>query len=427
MTPKGVETKLAVLREAGRRLRERPAAATLDAVCGVLDGFRDPRSPWRARLEAELPRATGFSPAAVREGLARALAEWSGGALRALVARELGGAAALEPGAPHAAVGFDSTAVLLAGSIPMPTLLAMVSPLVLLSPALAKPASRDPVTPRVVAAAIAAADPVLGECIALAEIASSDAAAIDALLAADCVAATGSDATIARIAARVAPPRRLVAAGHRLSLAAVGPAATRGEALAAAAEGLALDVALWDQQGCLSPIAVLVASDGPAADRVAAALAAALEQAEKRWPRGRIDARSAAAFAHERDTAELRAAAGRPVAIFSGADQAWCVVREEDAAPRPAPLHRFVRVAPVDGAAALVDAIAPISRHLAGVAVAGFAADETALAAALIRCGASRICAPGTLQTPPLDWRHEGRGVLTPLARFADREAPRAG
>ena len=30
---------------------------------------------------------------------------------------------------------------------------------------------------------------------------------------------------------------------------------------------------------------------------------------------------------------------------------------------------------------------------------------------------------PGSLQSPPLDWRHGGRGVLAPLARFTDIEA----
>jgi hypothetical protein len=427
VTPAEVEARLAAVREAGSRLRGRPAWVTLDALGGVLDAFRDPRSRWRAELESALPEATGFSRATVREGLSRALAGWSGDALRALVARELGGPAALEPGAPRAAVGFDATAVLLAGSIPMPTLLSMLAPLVLLSPVLVKPASRDPVTPRVVARAIAAADPVLGECVAIADVAGGDAPAMDALLAADCVVATGSDATIAQVAARVAAPRRLVAAGHRLSLAALGDGATRGDALAAVAEGLALDVALWDQQGCLSPIAVLVAGGTAAADRVAAALAAALEQAEKRWPRGRIDAAGAALFAHERAEAELRAAAGRSVAVLSGADQAWCVVREDDAVPRPVASNRFVRVAPVGNAGSITAAIAPLRRHLAGVAMAGFGADGMALAAALVRCGASRICAPGELQAPPLDWRHEGRGVLTPLARFADRETHEAG
>ena len=74
----------------------------------------------------------------MREGLAVALANWDGNALRRLVASEL------DP--KGARKGFDVTAVLLAGSIPMPSLLALIAPLAVGSPVLAKPASRDPVT-----------------------------------------------------------------------------------------------------------------------------------------------------------------------------------------------------------------------------------------------------------------------------------------
>jgi hypothetical protein len=57
------------------------------------------------------------------------------------------------------------------------------------------------------------------------------------------------------------------------------------------------------------------------------------------------------------------------------------------------------------------------------VAIEGFGEGTAELARALANLGASRICAPGSLQSPPLDWRHAGRGVLAPLARFSDIEA----
>jgi len=98
-----------------------------------------------------------------------------------------------------------------------------------------------------------------------------------------------------------------------------------------------------------------------------------------------------------------------------GDSLAWALVRESDARLRPAPLHRFVRVHPVADPNALLAAIQPLSRHLAGVALAGFGAAETEIARALCAAGASRVCPPGQLQAPPLDWRREGRGVLAPL------------
>ena len=404
MTADEIRRRLSALRRAGFALRRRPAPLTLDALARVMDGWSDADSAWRAALERDLPQATGFAPETVREGLRIALESWDGAALRRLVADELG--------APDTVVGPDATAVLLAGSIPMPTLLALVAPLVLRSPVLAKPGSRDPVTAHHVARSIAEVDPLLGACIAVVDVPGDDEAAIGALLEAECIAATGSDETIASIARRVPPGRRLVAAGHRLSVAVLGEEASHGEPLRRACEGLALDVALWDQQGCLSPIAVYPLGAG-AGDRVLEALADALADAEARWPRGRVDVAAAAAIEHERASAELRRASGRPVAIRSG--EAWTAVLEEHPTPRPAPLHRFVRVHPLPDADALAAAFTPLSPHLAGVAVAGFGRHEAQMRRALAGLGASRVCSPGRLQAPPLDWRREGRGVLEPL------------
>jgi hypothetical protein len=196
---------------------------------------------------------------------------------------------------------------------------------------------------------------------------------VRALLEADCVVAAGSDATVRAVAALVAPPRRLVGYGHRLSVAAVGEVATHGDALEDAAQRAACDVALWDQLGCLSPLSLFVVGGGAdAADRVGDALARALAEAEQRWPRGEIGPAAAAAVVQERAEAEMRAAAGRAVAVHAGPGTSWTVVREDDARLRPAPLHRFVRVQPVAAPGELLDALEPLAGHLAAVGLAGF-------------------------------------------------------
>jgi hypothetical protein len=422
--PAELRARLAELREAGAALRRRPAREILDALAAALEGWRDPASPWRKALEAELPAATGFSPEMVREGLSRALAGWSGEALRALVDAELGGLAALEGRAPVAARGFDTTAAILAGAIPMPTLLALVAPLVLRSAVLAKSPASDPVTAPLVARSLAEVDPGLGRAVAVVKFPGNDAALTGALLEAECIAATGSDATIAAVRARVADARRIVARGHRFSLAAHGPGAGSGPALREAAAALALDAALWDQLGCLSPVSVHVASDEPGAcDRVAEALAEALAAAEERWPRGRVGPATASAIQAARDEAELRGASGRSVRVLASRGTAWTVVREDAPDLRPGPLHRFLRVHPAGSPEQLRRAVAPVSRHLAAAAIAGFGPQAPDAARLFGELGASRVCAPGALQAPPLAWRCEGEGVLLPYARFTGVEA----
>jgi acyl-CoA reductase-like NAD-dependent aldehyde dehydrogenase len=416
-----VAAALGRARDAGERLGARPRAEIVRALGRVLDALRDAGSPPRRRLEAELPAATGFSPEVVREGLARALAPWSGAALHALAEAELG--TLLGEAGPRRAAGFPTTGVVLGGALPTPTLIALAAPLLLGSGVVAKTAAHDPVTARVLVDALAAEDEGLGAALEVVSFPGDDVAASAALLEADCVVATGSDATVAGLAARVAPPRRFVGYGHRTSVAVLGPGAARPPHLESACEALAFDVAVWDQLGCLSPTALYVVGDTRVGDALLDALGDALDRAEARWPRGRVEVAAAAALAHERDEASLRAAAGSDVRLRIGAGGAWTVVAEADARPRAAPGHRFLRVHPAPDTGALLRALAPLGPHLAAVGIAGLADGGAPLAGALARLGASRICPLGTLQTPPLAWCHDGRGVLLPLARLLDVEA----
>jgi hypothetical protein len=407
---------LARLRGAGELLRQRSAGDVVAALGAVLETIRDRGSSARKTLEAELPDATGFTAGTVRAGLDLALAGWDRSAVRALVEEELG-APGLDRG--RLVGGFDTTAVILGGALPTPTLVALLAPLLLRSPVLAKTSQHDPVTARVFARALAEADPGLGACVEVVGFGGDDTAARDALLAAPCVVATGSDETIASLASEVRPPRRFVGYGHRVSLAALGPEALAGDALADAARGLALDVALWDQLGCLSPVAIFVLGDP---DLVADALADELEALARSLPRGRVPAEASARIATERSEAEMRAAAGRRVRLRGDAHGAFTVVREADARLRASPLYRFVRVHPVSEPDELLSALGPVGPHLAGVAMAGFGGATRQMAEALGALGASRICRPGRLQAPPLAWRHDGQPLLVPLARFADLE-----
>ena len=411
MTPDALRARLAALRAAGDELRERPARSVIDALAAVLERWRDPDSPERSELERELPAATGFSAPNVREGLARGLAPWTGAALRRLAERELSRGGVF-------AHGHGVTAVLLAGAIPMPALFSVIAPLAVRSAALVKTAARDPITAPLVARSIAAVDPQLARCVEVVGFPGADAACMKVFLSVDCVLATGSDATIDAVAARMAPRQALLRHGHRFSLALLGRAACDGAALEEAARGLALDIALWDQLGCLSPVAAYVCGDAAACERVGEALARALDRVEGELPRGAIDARSAVLFAQERAGAELRIAAGEPVALHAADDAGWAVVCEPDAAPRPTPLHRFVRVHRLAGPEQLGAALGPLAAQLAGVAVAGFGRAEPEVAIALRQLGASRVCALGELQSPPLDWPRDGLPALGSLARW---------
>ena len=100
----------------------------------------------------------------------------------------------------------------------------------------------------------------------------------------DVMSVHGSDSTVAALTALTPSTTELVAHGHGLGLAVISREAdVHGELT----DALALDVAAYDQHGCLSPVAVLVEEGGAVSPRqLARMLHAALERLQNAMPRG---------------------------------------------------------------------------------------------------------------------------------------------
>ncbi|MDH4017693.1 MAG: hypothetical protein OEV20_10160, partial [Actinomycetota bacterium] len=170
------------LAEARGALLARPLEDVVGVVGRVIERFRSAERDFGARLVEALPAATGFSAETVASGLEHALAHWDLDAVEALVDLELG--PSLRAGRvlrPHA-----QTSVVLAGSIPMPTLVACLTPLLVRSPALVKTASRDRVTAHLVAECLRDVDAELGACIEVLDFDGDDTPTLDAFLDAPC-------------------------------------------------------------------------------------------------------------------------------------------------------------------------------------------------------------------------------------------------
>ncbi len=117
---------------------------------------------------------------------------------------------------------------------------------------------------------------------------------------ADLVIAYGSDETVDSIGRGLSPSTRFEGYGHGFGIAWID----RDEEPSA----VALDVALHDQRGCLSPLAVFVSGD---AVRFARALHEALAGVEDALPRGRVEVGEAAAVMQWQGAAAARCAWSR--------------------------------------------------------------------------------------------------------------------
>ncbi len=401
------------LERAGERLRSIPLEERLRTVAQIVDDWTTPDSPWRRELAATFGEASPFDVRTVREGLDGALQAWEPAALVRCAKREL--ASVLEPNGLTLSP-FPWTAVLAGGAIPMPTLLSALLPLILGSPVLMRETTNDSVTAALLKRSLVARDESFARAFESISIQPEDPA-FEVLLEAPCVVATGSDETIRSLGARLRPSQRFVAYGHRFSIAVLGPDLAGDEAgMIDVAEGIALDVARWDQTGCLSPIVVyLVGIEASHEKRIAAAIAEALANLSQRMPRGEVPTAIAASHATERAEARMRQAS-QTAMLFEGDD--FTVVLESNATARPAPLYRFLRLMPVESVDELNRALGPFAGHLSSVSVSGFSNQQRRLEEDLSRLGVSRFTRSGRLQTPPIDWPHDGMPLLTPLARF---------
>ncbi len=175
--------------------------------------------------------------------------------------------------------------------------------------------------------------------------------------------------------------------------------------------GLALDVAAYDQRGCLSPQSVWV--EGPGRD-VAAQLARALGALANDLPRGPLSDETAVAILQRKSSAAFRGE------VFEAREAA--VLYEPEPYRWDTPLHRTVAVHEFSGGALGLDLALPEGLRLHAAGIAGSAETRRAYAAVLGRRGVSRVCAPGQMQTPPAGWHHDGLNWLARLAHYVDVE-----
>lgn len=366
----------------------------LAAWSDVVAAFRDPASAEREALDAALAAATGLS----RRGLEAGLEAVLGGVARPHAEALFARAAARPPLADR-----RPALVVLAGNLPALAVQPLLPALALRRPVLLKAARGEPFFTAAFVKALRRRLPPLGDTVA-AVTWPGGAAALEAaaLAAAGPVLVYGGREAVDAYAARA--PGRVVDYGPKLSLAVVGAEAE----LAAAAAGIARDVALFEQRGCLSVQAVFVAGERRAR-AMAGALAGALAAIASELPPGPLDPVAAARVQQLRGEAAMRGLAVAQPPLAAG------TVLLEPAAPlAPSPGLRTVRVYPLAELAGLPARLAPWRGALQGAALAG--ADAWELAPALAALGVSRATGPGGLQTPDATWHNGGVDPLEALA-----------
>lgn len=373
-----------------------PAARRFEVWEQTLAALLEPGSPERSALLPRLLASSRLSPEGLTEGLEIVLGGAAGPAAADL-ARRAEALAAAEPG--------RLVGVVLAANIPGLAAQSLLPALILGQPLLLKSASSEPWFAPALIAALVAREPALANAFAAVAFAGDDAAALSAAFdGVDPLLAYGGAEAVASLAARFAG--RIVAHGPKASVALVG----RDVDFVGTARGLARDIALFDQRGCLSVQAVYTEGDP---QELAAALAWALRLESARLPHGPIEPATAAAVQQLRAAAELQQGMKKEVQLDLAVGT---VLVESETFFRPVPGLRTVRVHGVRELREALPALAPWQGRLQGAALAGTSA--LALSDALPFLGFSRLAPPGELQSADASWANGG---IDPLDAFCAR------
>jgi hypothetical protein len=354
-----------------------------------------------------LPAATGFSVEMIRRALPFQIEPLRAPRLRRLLDAEIGEKAFRSErpaGIPNLTVH------VLPGNLPGLAAIPIALSLSLKSAALVKAASGDRIFPALWARSIDEIDPELGACVAACYWPGGDRACEEiAFAAADLVIVSGDDASVAD--ARTRCKGRFIGHGHRISFAVVTREVLADVELAEkAANALALDVALWDQRGCLSPQVCFLETTFEEAHLFTTRLAGAFERQVRLLPPRRLSVAEQVAVRRFRDEAEWENIGGRRRdVILPETTLDWSIVVEAQPIFRPTPLCRSLRVLPLPHVGELTSALRPLRSFLQAAGVACSAGRQDEVEGLLKQAGVSHVSPLGEMQRPPLAWRQGGR------------------
>ena len=400
-----LEVQVAALRKGGEQLRGLDRLRIAMAVGQAVRDLADPNQFFALSLRRGLHMETGLSLPMIEWGLSQLAASFEQHALESLCAY-------CEPRGEVRLVAPRLSAVILANTVFTASLGALALPLLAKSPVVVK-------VPRTGAALVAAfaehlntLDVDVGRHLLVAAFGRDEETKSAALWRhADVVSAYGDDATMATLRSCVPPSARLIEHGHGLSAAFISAQSISSSTkLNDVARRLALDVAAYDQTGCLSPqFAFVESQEAASAVQFAQALSAALGEVEAQLPRGRVPVEVAAQLM------QWRGVAGACGELHASKHHA-CAVESGDL--RFGPGYRHISIYPCSSSQQALERLSPLGAHLKSLGIAGMASDRAALAAQIPAGLTPRLCQLGTMQSPPLDAYFDGQAPFFGLLNY---------
>ena len=405
--PSVIRKRAKAVLEAGEILRGRSVAERARWLEASAKALAED-APLGREARETLPGETGSSDAMVAWALRTTLETVSRDALAGLAkdAMEVFGARP-DP--------ISLLSVVLAGNVFTASVRGIVVPLLFGVPVLVKASSHETRFPTLIREALRRADAELGMAMDLVMFPGGDVDREAALLElAEAVAVYGADETVRAIRQRIDGHMQVIAHGHGVSAAYCSARSLAPESIDDTMARMALDLAAYDQRGCLSPqVIYLEETPRTPVDSFATRLSEALEVVAETLPRGPLPEAVGAAQTQWRGLAEVEGT------LVRGRAHALAINRS--GAVRWSPGYRNATIVPVR---TLDDALASMTAFVMHLKCVG--TDPATRRELEVRFGESAswkayATEVGTMQTPALEAPADGRPVWEGLFRARRR------
>lgn len=409
-----------MLRKRDEAMVKMPVRSIVGAIAGAAARWNEAAFPPRLRARKGVAARTGYAGAAVDYAFDRLFGSLTADAIEAVIAGELGSVDALDGFVarqgrpPSRALPIGRVCVISSrttiGVAIVPALFALCAKCAVLVKD-----REDLLASAFFATVVEHLDPLRGAIETRAWDGPDNAHALQDF---EAIVAFGNDSTLEEIGSRLLPETRFIAYGSKASSGYV-TRDTLSEELKArvAARGAALDLILYESEGCLSLHALFVEREGSVTPlRFAELLDEAIAELTPRFPPAARNEGFAAKVAGARELALFR---GGGATALADPLAAFLVAVDPPADEPPLFLPRVVAVRSVNGPR---EALAYLRRHgvkLEAVAISERRDDLVEFAQA---AGASRVTTLGALQSPPLGVFHGGRPRIAEFVRWMSDE-----
>ncbi len=424
--------------EAGfKRLNGLPLDKILDILGKMSEKWADPDYRLRKLALEQLPEETGFSAEMVELGLKELCWTFDPPVLRKKIATELRGVPQTGPGSYNYSTRTEfnwrplgTVLHVLSGNVFLVAAGSLVEGLLTGNATILKMSSSEKIFPRLLLESLRECDKegIVSGSVFLADYSSSQADVIaEFKKRVDAILVWGGEGAVKAYRDGLPARTKLVVFGPKLSLAVATKEGLRAQGLELAAQRLAWDISIWDQNACTAPQACFVEGEAGAAS-LAGALAVAMKQISKKIPAGRLDADTAAEIRKIRTVFEIAQTRKEGGLLGSEKNLDWTIVVDKNMELEPSPLHRTVKITPYKDSNEVSRQLERMRGYIQTVGLAVSPGERKEIVSKLEKSGALRIVETGSMAGGEIDDPHDGGYDLPQLMNLVfTRAAPPAG